>query len=360
MSNDGVVGFGGFLLGLGIGYILFRELTLTINSFAWVLIILGAAIILSAIIRAVSPHLGIHRIVGGIAGGLILALFLTQGISLFTGMIGVSNGFLPYSTTDVKTYTGASTPSSVYLKLGSMNGEITLSTWNKQEYSIISTITARGSTQKEADDNLANLGKDLYKVENTLHQNLTIVYNSPTLIYNPYQINVDVKLPASAMLDLDLTTSNGMITISNLNGGRVTIHTSNGALHLTNLKADSLRGTTSNGPITGILEATTCNLTTSNSPITIQIPSSKSGTYSFHTSNANADVTLSSTAEYRLDATTSNADVTFSIPNFTYTRDTKTSKAGQTEGYDSAQTKISVDIETSNGSVTVRRNLSGV
>ena len=51
------------------------------------------------------------------AGSLIFALFLTQGISFFTGVIGVNNGFLSYSSTDVKTYTGASTADSVYLRL---------------------------------------------------------------------------------------------------------------------------------------------------------------------------------------------------------------------------------------------------
>jgi DUF4097 and DUF4098 domain-containing protein YvlB len=85
-----------------------------------------------------------------------------------------------------------------------------------------------------------------------------------------------------------------------------------------------------------------------------------SGTYSFQTSNGNADVTVGSTAEYSLDASTSNGDVAFSIPNFTYSRDTRTSKTGQTAGYDSAQTKISVTVQTSNDSVTVRHNVSGV
>ena len=360
MSNRGAIGFGGFLLGLGVGYLLFRELTLTLSNAAWVLIILGMAIILSAVVRAVSPGLGLHRIVGGLAGGLIFALFLTQGINFFTGVIGVNNGFLPYSTTDVKTYTGASTLDSVYLRLGTMNGEITLSTWDKQEYSITSTITARGSTQKEADDNLANLGKDLTKVETSSLQSLTLVYNSLILINNPYQISVEVKLPATAKLDLDLTTSNGIVTVSNVNGGSVTIHTSNGALRLTNVKADTFRGTTSNGPITGAIEAATCDLSTSNGPLTLQIPSTRSGIYTLQTNNGNAEVTVGAAAEYRLDATTSNGDVTFSVPNITYSRDTKTSKAGQTVGYDSAQTKIFVNIQTSNGNVTVRRNISGV
>ena len=113
---------------------------------------------------------------GGVAGGLVFALILTQGFNFFTG-IGNSN--LPYSTTEHKTYTGASPQDSVYLRVGSMNGQITLTTWNRDDYSIEATITARGTSQKEADDNLAKLGKELIKEETTSLQKLTLVYTSP-------------------------------------------------------------------------------------------------------------------------------------------------------------------------------------
>lgn len=358
MSNRGAIGFGGFLLGLGAGYLIFRELNLAVNSVAWILVIIGATIIASALIRWASPNLGIHRIIGGLAGGLVVALFLTQGFNFFTGIVNVGNPYMPYTTSEVKTYTGTSPSDSVYLRLGSMNGEITLSTWEKNEYSITATITARGSTQKEADDNLAALNKELSKDETSLQQKLTLLYTSPTLINNPYQIEVEVKLPASAKLDLDLTTSNGAVTVSNVNGGSVVIHTSNGALRLTNVKADTLRGSTSNSAVTGSLDAATCTLSTSNGQMIVEVLSTKSGNYTFETSNSKVDVTVGSNAAYKLDASTSNGDVTFDLPNLTYTQNTRTSKTAQTVGYDAADTKISVSIQTSNSNVTVDRNVA--
>lgn len=353
-NNSGAIGFGGFLLGLGIGYIVLRKLSLTLNDAAWAIIILGVAIVLSAVLRSMSPGLGLHRIVGGLAGGLVLALILTQGFNFFTGGFNIGNPFLPYSRTETKTYSGPSTKDVINLKLGSMNGEITLSTWNKAEYSITSTITARGLTQQEADNNFASLGKELINTETSTQQSLTLIYNSGTLINNPYQIKVDVKLPASAILNLDLTTSNAMIVITDVNGGTVKLHTSNAAIRLNNIKAETITGETSNSPVSGTFGATTCNLSTSNSPITIQVESGKSGDYSFKTSNSNIDVTLPA-VECRLDASTSNSDVTFSIPNFTYSRDTKTSKAGQTSGFDSAQIRISVNAQTSNSAIRIHR-----
>ncbi|MCX6647913.1 MAG: hypothetical protein NTV61_00765 [Candidatus Bathyarchaeota archaeon] len=358
MSNHGAIGFGGFLLGLGAGYIVFRELSLVVNSIAWILVIIGATIILSALIRYASPGLGLHKVMGGLAGGLVFALFLTQGFNFFTGLVTIDNGYMPYTATTVQTYTGASSTDSVYLRLGSMNGQITLSTWDKDEYSIVATITARGSTQAVADNNLATLNKELSKDESGAQQKLTLVYSSTTLINNPYQINVEVKLPASAKLDLDLTTSNAVVTVNNVNGGSVVVHTSNGALYLTNVKADTLRGSTSNAAITGTVDAATCTLDTSNGAITLQIFSTMSGKYTLETSNARVEVTGGAAAEYKLAASTSNGDVTFTVPNMTYTQNTKTSKAGQTVGYDAAQTKIGVSIQTSNADVTVRRNVS--
>jgi hypothetical protein len=360
MSNGGAIGFGGFLLGLGAGYLVFRELNLAINSVAWVLVIIGATIILSAVLRAASPGLGLHRVLGGLAGGFVFALFLTQGIGFFTSIAGINNSYMPYKSTEVKTYTGASPMDSVYLRLGSINGQITLSTWDKDEYSIVSTITARGFTQKEADDNLAALNKELTKDETGAQQKITLIYSTPTFANNPYQISVEVKLPADAKLDLDLTSSNSGVTVSNVNGGSIVVHTSNGALHLDGVKADTIRCSTSNSAISGAVEATTCTLTTSNSAIDIDIPSTISGTYALETNNARVDVTGGTTAEYKLDASTSNSDVTFNIPNMTYSRNTRTSKAGQTVDYDTAQTQITMNIQTSNAAVTVDRNVSGI
>jgi hypothetical protein len=357
MSNRGAIGFGAFLLGLGAGYLVFRELNLAINSVAWILVIIGATIILSAAIRATSPGLGLHRILGGLAGGLVFALFLTQGIGFFTSLAGINSTYMPYKSTEVKTYTGASAMDSVYLHLGSINGQISLSTWDKKEYSIVATINARGTTQKEADENLAALNKALTKDE-TGTQKLTLIYSTSTFVNNPYQINVEVKLPASAKLDLDLTSSNGGITINDVDGGSIVVHTSNGAMHLNGVKADTIRGSTSNSAISGAVEATICTLTTSNGAITLDIPSTLSGTYTLETSNSRVEVTGGISAGYKLDASTSNADVTFDIPNIIYTRNARTSKAGQTVGFDIAQIKMIVNISTSNADVTVDRNVS--
>jgi DUF4097 and DUF4098 domain-containing protein YvlB len=146
--------------------------------------------------------------------------------------------------------------------------------------------------------------------------------------------------------------------LSNVNGGSVVVHTSNGAMHLNNVMVDTLRASTSNGAITGIVDAAICTLSTSNGPMTLEILSTLSGTYTFQTSNGKVDVTVGANTAYRLDASTSNGDVTFDLPNLTYSQNARTSKTAQTVGYDTVDTKISVNIQTSNSNVKVDRNIA--
>jgi len=347
--NSGAIGFGGFLLGLGIGYLIFRNFALSLNDAAILLIILGVAIILTTIVRSVASNYGLHRIIGGFAGGLILSLILTQGLGLATS----GNSPLPYSKTETMTYSGASNFNEVSLKLGSMNGEITLSTWNKPEFSIASTITAMGMTQQDADNSFANLPKNLVNTNSSTKQSLTLVFSPQDTISNPFKIRVDVKLPANSILDLDLTTSNAMIIITNVNGDNVNLRTSNSAIRFNNVNSTTVTGETSNSQITGTVTSTTCNLSTSNGPISIQVHSGRIGDYKLQTSNSNIDVTIPTKVECRVDASTSNSDVSIAIPNFVYSLNKDTSKAGQTSDFDSASIRISVEAQTSNSAIRI-------
>jgi hypothetical protein len=312
MTNNPVLAFGGLLLGLGVGHIILQEYTIGASTIAWILMIIGATIVLSTLIKWASPKHGLHHVVGGAAGGLVLALFITQGFTVF-GSFG-NFGNLPYSTTQQKTYEGASMASTVSLRLGSINGPITVQIWDRNEYQIVASIMARGNTQSEADQNLANLGKDWTEETSAGAQTLSLVYSSSIFINNPYRIAIEVRLPASAKLSLDLMTSNGAITIENVTGETVKVLTSNGRIYTENVKAKTI---------------------------------------SLMTSNADVDVVVDTTAAYKLDALTSNGKVDFNLPNLTYTRNQATSKVAETSGYSSAQIKVQVTIRTSNADVTV-------
>lgn len=85
MSKDSGLGFGGFLLGLGIGFVVFRYFKVTSNLFAILMILLGIVIIGSSIIKSQLPKFEYGDLFGGLIGGLILALIFTSGFGFIRG-----------------------------------------------------------------------------------------------------------------------------------------------------------------------------------------------------------------------------------------------------------------------------------
>ena len=354
MSNKSVVGLGGFLLGLGIGWLIFKNILVTSSNVAWLLIIFGSIVIVSAVVTPIFPSSQIKNITNGAAGGLILALLLTQGIGLINLIPGTDIGRLPYSATESKQYNGSATFSNIYLKLESINGPVTISAWDKREYRIEATITGRGSTQQEADENLAKLGKELVKEETDDIQKLILQYKSPILLNSHYKISVDVKIPSTSTATLEILTSNGAIKLSNLRGNSITTQTSNGQIILTNIIADTVKASTSNAQINGNVEAVTFTAATSNGRVELILPGTTSGSYDISTSNAAVSITVGQSAAYMLKGSTSNGEVTFNLSGLNYSTNTRTSKEAQSQNYDKSQIKINIEIRTSNANIDIR------
>ncbi|MEM2905984.1 MAG: hypothetical protein QW587_09695 [Candidatus Bathyarchaeia archaeon] len=93
MRESGLLTLGAFILGLGLGWYVFGLISLAYQMFAWTLIILGAAIVLSALFSRWHPS--VRGLIGAFAGGLVLSLFLTSGLG-FTWDI-LPGGSWPYS-----------------------------------------------------------------------------------------------------------------------------------------------------------------------------------------------------------------------------------------------------------------------
>ncbi len=108
MRESSALWFGGVLLGIGVGWYVFNSIDLSQNMIAWLFIILGAGVVLSGLMKWISPGTPFNRLGGSIAGGLVIALFMTQGFSFITGLSNIG-GWGPYTAQDTKTFTGAST-----------------------------------------------------------------------------------------------------------------------------------------------------------------------------------------------------------------------------------------------------------
>jgi hypothetical protein len=301
-------------------------------------------------IRPGSPF---NRLGGSIAGGLVIALFMTQGFSSIISLSG-AGGWGTYTAQDTKIFTGVSTEPGVYFKVDNINGPVTVSTWNRNEYEVKAIVKARGFSQNEADQNLAKMTISLNKDVVGGRQQLILAYDYPSTLIPPYGVEVSVKLPVSSEIDLNLGSSNGAITLTDvLNGGVISLSTSNGKFTFTNVFADTITGSTSNGGIEGCVEAGVMEVSTRNGPIALTITGTVSGSYDLSTSNGAVNISTSSSAGYRLTAKTSNGVIDFSLPSLSYSKDTNTDKSAQTTGYDSFAVKMVIDVSTSNGNVKI-------
>lgn len=314
MSDHKGLSFGGFLVGLGAGWMVFREIHFSGELFAWILIITGTAVVASSLLFSSRRKRHLGGLIGGLMVGTILSLMITSNFVLY----GISSGGYSgsYRAQDTVTFTGALTADSVLLDVNSFNGPIEVSTWAKDEYSISALIKAKGTTDAEAEENLDRFEFDLDESVILGKKRLVLRHNVAGTLTSRYSVQIEVWLPADATIDLDLESSNGGIYLSDIEGGEINLDTSNGGFEFDNVEARNVDATTSNGPV-------------------------------------QLEVSSSTSVGYELDLSTSNGIVDIDLPNLDYTLNTRTRKEAHTYGLAGKSVRITIDASTSNGSMRV-------
>ncbi len=340
---------GCFLLAFGVGWYVFTTWIVPIEVVGWIWIIAGAGIIVSTVVTWKRPQLPIKGLVAGVLGGLILSLVITSGFG------GIFGGVGPYRAEATKVYSGLVTANNIYVEVDNFNGPIRVSTWDDAAYKLNVTIVAKGVSQQNAEDKLADLKILMDDQVVQGQQTLTLTYDVPFSAHSTYAIEVDLVLPADAILDLDLDSSNGGIYLTDTMCNSVKMETSNGPLALDNVSADHITGGTSNGGIEGTVEAPETALSTSNGGIRLTLPCSMSGQYDLTTSNGNVKLMVSSASQvgYDVDLVTSNGDITIPLPDLEYSENQKTRKKARTDDFSIKAIQIVVDASTSNGNIDV-------
>lgn len=145
----------------------------------------------------------------------------------------------------------------------------------------------------------------------------------------------EVELPSWVVLDLVASTSNGAITALGLQASAVDASTSNGAIEL-HVAAASVTASTSNGAIDLILQPTESGdvmLSSSNGAITLLVPEGRAHGYA-------------------VDASTSNGKIKILLEDGAL-EDGKDHATFKTDGFDGRQVQTTVNVQTSNGAITV-------
>jgi hypothetical protein len=184
------------------------------------------------------------------------------------------------------------------VEVNTKNGAIETRAWDENSIQITFEKWATGDDVEEAEDKLDDIKVSVSRDSGVL--DVDVRY--PTFQNSNYGCNVVLDLPASIALDLD--TSNGSITVleiesdfvcSTTNGAITTLNTegyaelktSNGIITV-NGHHGELDGRTSNGVISADIvlpRQGQCTLRTSNGPITLSIPESSSAIMEASTSN---------------------------------------------------------------------------
>jgi hypothetical protein len=359
MSKVKGLGFGGLLLGFGTGWIVFDAMQITSQFFGYFLLIAGALIVASSLVSWKRPGFDVGGLTRGLMIGLLISLLATSSSDPFDNNWGMGWGidvnWGDYRAQDTRTLTGDLTANGAYLDIDSFNGPITVSTWAEDEYSISILIKAKGTTDGDAEDNLDEIEFDLTETVVGGIKSLVLRHNVPNTRTGIYTVMVEVKLPADAEVSMDLDSSNGAITLSDITGGDIDLSTSNGALNFEDVTADEIYAETSNGGVRGTLEAPVTYIGTSNGGIHLTLPCTVTGRYTLKTSNAGVglEVSPSSSVGYDLDLSTSNGVIDLDLPNLDYSRDTRASKEARTVGFSAKSVQVTIDASTSNAGINV-------
>ncbi|HUW49299.1 MAG TPA: DUF4097 family beta strand repeat-containing protein [Patescibacteria group bacterium] len=353
MKNWRALSFGVFLITLGIGWYIFSSIQVSFETFAWILLIAGIALIMIPLVSWKRPAWPARGLVVAVVGGLLISLLFSGGFALVQNFTGGTFWFNTAQGT--KSYNGTTTAINIYMQIDNFNGPIRVSTWDVSRYSIDLTIRAGGSSQVNADNKLAALNVTLNDTTSAGVENLILMYNVPSSDHSSYTIEVDALLPSNAILKLDLHSSNGGIYLTNINGTTVNAETTNGPLTFDGVHVNNLTAQTSNGRVDGTLEATNTVIRTSNGMIMLTIPSTTTGNIDLSTSNGPIELHVSNPTQagYNLDASTSNGNINFNLPNLNYSVDQKTAKKAKTIGFNSKTIQVTIQAATSNGNIDI-------
>jgi DUF4097 and DUF4098 domain-containing protein YvlB len=278
---------------------------------------------------------------GGIAALGLVGLLLSG--SLVSGCFTIGRTVQARDTVTRSLVVPAGTPARVE----TFNGGIEVSAASGPDISAEVVRTGEG-----LDDAAAEAERDAIDVTLELVDGVALlraIYTpSPDSIPSGSGAAVTLLVPAATRLELD--TSNGPISVSDVSGG-VDARTSNGPVTLAGISG-AVAIETSNGPVTvGATDPVTLDVHTSNGGITFDGPL-QAGDTVLETSNGPVELRLPPGAALTIDATTSNNKVS---SEFDTDAAATESEFRGTLGAPEQAAGTSVTVRTSNGPIALKK-----
>ena len=352
MSDSGI-GFGGFLLGIGGGYYLFQYVDFSFDIISYLLILMGIGIILGAVLSkgGKSP---LSDVFGGVIGGLIFAVFLTQGFGIvgdFTNQWDDISSSI-YRATETVSLEAPVEVDELVLTVENVNGVIDVSEWSGDSVKIWLEIRARGDNDADAERNLDDFIYDLDDTTVGATQEVSLTFPISSNKWNLYTVSVSISVPEGLETELVLDSTNGRIDVTDMVLQSVDVETTNGAINLDHVTSDSIYADTTNGGLFGTITSPLTRFHTTNGVIDIEL-SALSGEHDFDTTNGIIDLTLPRGTDigYSFDLDTSIGVIDVNLPNIDYSVDRTRNKIGETNGFSSKEIQITIKADTTIGAI---------
>ncbi len=240
------------------------------------------------------------------------------------------------------------------ITLDTTNGFVTLAGTRSSGYALTATLEGRGDSESEARERLDALGVDIGDAGG-----LSITgTNSDHPDWQGRSVSLDVSVPSNVG-HIDIDTTNGFVTLEDLDADNVNVDTLNGFVEGT-MAAHDVHVTSSNGFITWVGDVADFIVSTSNAFVTVDVRPIASGTWDIDTLNGAIHLTLVEDASrgYDIRGSTTNGAIDFDF------KDTEEVSTGggfvgqerheKTVGYETRATQVSVDLDTMNGGITGR------
>lgn len=352
MSDSGI-GFGGFLVGVGGGYYLFQYVDFSFDIISYLLILMGVGIILGSVLSkgGKSP---LSDVFGGVIGGLILAVFLTQGFGLigdFTNQWDDIDSSI-YRATETVSLSAPLDADSLILTVNNVNGGIAVSPWSGDSVTLDLEIKAKGDTDSEAERNIDDFEYSLQDITVGDTQELSLTFPISNTKWNLYTVVVTVLIPDGVDTELLLDSTNGKIIVSDMVLSGIDLETTNGVITLNDVESPTIYVDASNGGIFGTITSSETRLSTTNGVINIELMA-QSGEHNFDTTNGIIELTLPTGTDigYSINLETTIGAIDVNLPDMDYSVDQTRNKIGETDGFSSKDTQITIKADTTIGAI---------
>ncbi|MGD2246900.1 MAG: DUF4097 family beta strand repeat-containing protein [Candidatus Methanofastidiosia archaeon] len=219
------------------------------------------------------------------------------------------------------------------------NGHIETNFWDRPSYRIEATKWARASTSQEAKEK----AQDVYigfSIENGNGSKTLVFETEETLTAG---VEVRAFLPEN-LVNIDISTFNGDITIEDIHASNVSVTTANGDIRAV-ITADTINIKTSNGKIQGFYQGHHVFLETVNGRINVEL--GDFGEYDLETRNGDIDIRVDTEFDFNLK--TSLGDITVLAEKVSYIVE----EPDHYKGYTAKEASISINASTIASSITV-------